>query len=145
MNPIDWTNPNAQVTEHFTVKDLCFLHAWGRLATEADGADFAKLEVLAQKAEQVRSMLGVPMNVHCGFRSAQYNIDQGILLPTGKDVHQMCLAVDFDALPSLSIAATKFALLPHLEALGIRIEYGTTTWVHFDLHAPGPSGRYFHV
>lgn len=142
---IDWANPETLVTEHFTVRDLCWLHAWGRLATEADGADFGKLLILAQKVEQVRAILGVPMNSHCCFRSAKYNIAQGILLPTGLDVHALNEALDFDASPHLSIQQIKDLLLPHLESLGIRLEFGTTSWVHIDLRAPGPSGRYFHV
>jgi len=77
------------------------------------------------------------------FRSPQYNIEQKILLPTGMDVHAMNLACDFDASPNLTIQQVKDILEPQLETLGIRMERGTTTWVHVDLRQPGPSGRYF--
>lgn len=142
---IDWTNPKSQVTTHFTVRDLCWLHNWNRLATAEDGVDFDKLMDLANTLEAVRAILGCPMNAHCGFRSAAYNIEQKILLPTGKDVHQMSIAFDFDCGAKLSIEQVKVQLVPHLEALGIRLEFGTTTWAHVDKRAPGPSGRYFHV
>lgn len=142
---MDWTNPTDHVTDHFTVKDCLFLHNWNRLATQDDGADFDKLLVLCQKLEEIRALLNCPMNVHCTFRSPEYNKEQSILLPTGMDVHAMNLACDFDCGPQLSIQQTKDLLQPQLDTLGIRMEFGTTTWVHIDLHAPGPSGRYFHV
>jgi hypothetical protein len=142
---IDWTNPDCQVTDHFTVNDALCLHSWNRLATEDDGADLSKLQVLCQKLEEVRAALGCPMNVHCMFRSKEYNIEQGILLPTGNDVHAQSLACDFDCNSTMSIQDVKDKLEPMLEQLGIRMEFGTTTWVHVDLRAPGPSGRYFHV
>jgi len=139
----DWTNPQDQVTPHFTVNDCLMLHEWNRLATEADGADFDKITALCQVLEQVRSALGVPMNVHCIFRSTAYNLAQNILPPTGLDVHAMNLACDFDCGSALSIQQVKDALEPLLDQLGIRMERGTATWVHVDLHAVGPSGRYF--
>lgn len=146
MDEIDWTDPEAAVTEHFKVKDLIMLHAWGRLANESDGFDEvmqSKAVVLAQKAEEVRGILGCPMNSHCGLRTVAYNQSQKIV--PAADVHSMMLALDFDCNPVMSIDAIKAKLEPHLEALGIRMEFGTTTWVHFDLKAPGPSGHYFHV
>lgn len=141
---IDWTNPKDKVTEHFTVNDCLMLHNWNRLATDADGADFNALQTLCNKLEEVRTLLNCSMNVHCMFRSKEYNIEQGILLPTGDDVHAMNLAVDFDCGPNLTIQQVKDILEPQLEVLGIRMEFGTTTWVHIDLHPVG-NARYFHI
>src|SRR5271170_6667661 len=98
---IDWTNPTDQVSEHFSVNDCLMLHSWNRLATQDDGADFDKLTALCQILEQIRSTLNCPMNVHCMFRSTQYNLEQNILPPTGLDVHAMNLACDFDCNGSL--------------------------------------------
>ena len=140
---IDWTDPAAQVTDHFTVGDALTLHNWGRIATEEDGADFAKLLALCQKMEEVRAALGCPINVHCMFRSKKYNLEQGILKPTGDDVHARSEACDFDCNGHLTIQQVKDKLEPKLEELGIRMEKGTTSWVHIDLRLPGPSGRYF--
>jgi hypothetical protein len=140
---IDWTNPTDQVTEHFTVNDALMLHEWNRLATEGDGADFDKLTALCQMLERVRVILGCPILVHCMFRSTAYNLAQNILPPTGLDVHAMNLACDFDCGSVLTIQEIKDTLEPLLDQLGIRMERGTTTWVHVDLHAVGPSGRYF--
>ena|ERR1017187_3166544 len=140
----DWTNPQDSVTAHFSVSDACMLHNWNRLATTADGADFDKLAALCQVMETVRAALGVPMNVHCMYRSPAYNLEQGILKPTGMDVHAMNMACDFDCGSAMSIQAVKDALEPQLESLGIRMEFGTTSWVHVDTHPVG-NARYFHV
>src|SRR5271169_2535406 len=73
---IDFTNPKSLISEHFTVGELCMLHAWGRLATEEDGLDKSKIIMLAHMAEEVRGFLGLPIVVHCGFRSVAYNKSQ---------------------------------------------------------------------
>jgi hypothetical protein len=141
----DWTNPTDSVTEHFTVNDALMLHNWNRLGTEADGADFDALTELCQKMEEIRAILNCPINVHSMFRSKEYNLEQGILKPTGYDVHAMNQACDFDANGHYTIQQVKDLLVPQLDSLGIRLEFGTTSWVHVDLHQVGPSGRYFHV
>lgn len=132
---IDWTNQECAVTEHFSVKDCLFLHHWGRLATADDGADMAKLLTLCQKLEEVRALFaGFPMNVHCMFRSPQYNKEIGA---PANDVHSMSLACDFDCGPNFTTDAAKAVLVPELERLGIRMENNGagSSWVHIDLHA----------
>ena len=143
MSDIDWTNASCQVTDHFTVKDCLWLHEWNRLATSDDGVDLDQVLATAQMMETIRTALGCPISVHCMFRSTAYNIEQKILLPTGKDVHSMSIACDFDCNSTMSIQDVKDKLEPQLESLVIRMERGTTTWVHCDSRAPGPSGRYF--
>jgi hypothetical protein len=139
---MDWTNSSDQVTEHFSVGDALTLHAENRLATEADGADFDKLTTLCQKMEEIRDALGCPINVHCMFRSQAYNTSQGI--KPAADVHSMNLACDFDTDGSHTIDEARAILEPLLEQLGIRMEQGSPTWVHIDLH-PVVNARYFSV
>jgi hypothetical protein len=144
MPTIDWTDPDCQVTDHFTVRDCLWLHgSYNRLATEDDGVDLDKMLTLCQVLEQVREILGCAMNVHCMFRSQAYNQSQGI--HPAADVHSMSEACDFDCGSALTIQEVKDKLEPVLGKLGIRMEKGTTTWVHVDLHKVGPSGRYFTV
>ena len=138
---INWTDGECQVTEHFKVKDCLTLHSWGRLATEADGADFNKLVALCSKMEQIREILNAEINVHSMFRSVAYNQSEGIR--PAADVHSMSLAIDFDCNGSYSIEQVKEKIEPLLSQYGIRLEKGTVTWVHVDLHSVGPSGRYF--
>ena len=127
MNTLDWTNPECMVSKYFSVNNCLLLHNWNRLATPEDGFDPNQLMTLCVKLDQVREILGFPLNIHCMFRSKQYNIEQSILLPTGADVHSMSLAVDFDCGPNLTIDQVKDILRPQLEELGIRMEFGTTT------------------
>jgi uncharacterized protein YcbK (DUF882 family) len=129
---IDFTNPNDSITEHFTVNDALMLHNWSRLGTEADGADFDKLNTLCQKLEEVRTLLGCPMNVHCCFRSADYN---KLIGANPNDPHSRSAACDFDCNPNLTCDQVKDILMPHLEELGIRMEDNGSgaSWVHIDL------------
>ena len=138
---IDWSDPSEHVTDHFTVKDCLFLHHWNRLATIGDGANLDALVRLCEKLEDIRGILACPMNVHCMFRSPEYN--RMIGAPT-TDVHSMSQACDFDCLPDLSSDAVKLALRPHLEILGIRMEDNgpNSSWVHIDIHPVGRA-RFF--
>jgi len=138
---IDWTDPKSQVTEHFNVSDMCMLHQWGRLATVEDGCDFDKLIQLAFMLEKVRALLGVPMRVHCAFRSAEYNLRIGA---PAHDVHSLCEACDFDCSPHLTTDEVKAKLLPELEAMGIRLEDNGpgASWCHIDVH-PVIHARFF--
>jgi hypothetical protein len=141
---IDWTNPECQVTPHFTVNDCLMLHAFNRLATEDDGADFGLLTTLCQTLEQIRAILNAPMNVHCIYRSQAYNQAQNII--PAEDVHSMSLACDFDANEAMTTDAVKALLMPQLESLGIRMENNGAgaSWIHVDLH-PIISERFFNV
>jgi hypothetical protein len=134
---IDWTDENCQVTSHFTVKDCIYLHQWNKLAE--DGYDPDKLIRLCQMLETIRAILGCPMNIHSIYRSPEYNKLIGAI---PNDVHSMNLAADFDCNPHLTIQEVKDKLEPMLESLGIRMERGTTSWVHIDLH-PVIHQRYF--
>ncbi len=137
---IDFTDPKARITEHFTVKDALTLHSWKRLATHVDGVDFTKIVILCEKLEEIRALLSCGMNVHCMFRSQDYNKSQGI--HPLNDVHSMSLACDFDCSPHMTISEVHAILEPKLEELGIRMEQNTPTWVHVDLH-PVVHARYF--
>jgi hypothetical protein len=130
---IDWTSPDCKVTEHFTVADACMLHSWNRLAIETDGCNDAmkaKLIILCSKMEEIRTFLGCPINVHCMFRSQQYN--QEVVKAIPNDVHAQGLACDFDSNGSMTIDEVHAKLEPVLEQLGIRMEKNTATWVHID-------------
>lgn len=144
---MDWTNPADHVTSHFTVADAAMLHSFNRLATPADGMNPDKLIVLCQKMEQVRDVLSqafgkdCPLNVHCMYRSPEYNKQIGA---PPNDVHSFSEACDFDCGQHLTIAQVQAILEPQLEALGIRMERNTPSWVHVDVHPVGHA-RYFYA
>lgn len=138
-----WNNPESKITQNFTVKDALWLGLWKRLATEKDGIDDAIKDELVktlQMLEQVRSILCGPILVSSCYRPLAYSPLVG---GYAGDVHCKGLAVDFVPGGPLSIRSAKDLMHPHLESLNIRMELGTTTWIHCDRREPGPSGRYF--
>jgi hypothetical protein len=140
---IDWNSPDSKVTEHFTVGDACMLHSWNRLASDIDGFTpqmKANMITLCQKMEEIRTFLGCSMNVHCMFRSQQYN--QEVVKAIPNDVHAQGLACDFDCNEAMTIDELHAKLEPVLEQYGIRMERNTPTWCHLDLHPVG-NARYF--
>ena len=140
MNNINWSDPNFNITPHFTVGEAITLHNWNRLATKDDG--FVPIDIIqtCEMMEKIRDFLGCAINVHCMYRSSAYNLEIGSL---EHDVHSLSMACDWDASPTLSIEETKEKLIPKLEEFDIRMEKGTTTWIHTDWRMAGPSGRYF--
>ena len=144
---IDWTDPLCPITTHFLVGEAITLHAWNRLATEEDGLTDeikAKIVKTCHMLESIRSILGCGLNIHCIFRSQKYN--QEVVKVPAKyidDVHARGEAADWDALPHYTIEQAKEKIRPKLEELNIRLEAGTTTWLHNDWHQVGPSGREF--
>ena len=141
---IDWTDPSQKVSQHFTVGEAITLHSWNRLATLEDGLTEdvkAQLVKTCQIMDEVRETIGVPINVNCTFRSVKYN--QEVLHSLPNDVHAKGMAIDFDCNSKLTIEQTKEKVRPLLAKLNIRMEGGTTTWIHLDTKAVGPSGREF--
>jgi len=144
MSTLDWTDGSCMVSKYFSVANCLTLHSWNRLATPEDGFNQNQLLTLCVKLDQVREILGFPMNVHCIFRSQAYNTSQNI--SPAADVHSMSLACDFDVGPHLTTDEVKAKLLPMLEELGIRMENNGpgAAWVHIDIH-PVIHNRYFTV
>lgn len=140
---IDWNNPKCPITQHFTVEDACMLHSWNRLANESDGLDDqmkAKLVILCKKMEEIRAFLGCSMNVHCIFRSQQYNKE--VVKANPNDPHSRGMAIDFDANQTMTIDELHAKLEPVLEQYGLRMERNTPTWCHLDT-CPVVHARYF--
>lgn len=144
MAEINWSDPESQISEHFTVHEALFLPTWGRLATEADGlTDEIKnnLVNLCFIMEKVRILIGFPINVHCMYRPSTYSKLVGGSLT---DVHTQGMAIDYDCNPNLSCDQVKAILIPQLKALNIRMENNGSgaLWIHNDIHSVG-NARYF--
>lgn len=140
---INWSDPHYTVTDHFTVHDCIWLPHWGRLANESDGLDISmKDQILqtAEMAEEIRAIFNCPMLVTSMFRPKIYSPLVG---GNEHDVHTKGLAIDFTTHPHLTIESAKNLLRPHLAALDIRMEKGTSNWIHIDRREVGPSGREF--
>lgn len=131
---MDWGTPDQMVSQYFSVQEALWLHHWGRLATEEDGLTEEvkqNLFTLCALLDKIRDYLTHPMNVTSMYRSQVYNHILGIN-PTA-DVHNMGMAVDFTC-PGLTVKEVQDKLRPVLETYGIRMEKGTDTWVHLDIH-----------
>ena len=93
---IDWTDPKAQVSKHFTVHEAIYLPTWGRLATETDGLTDevkANLITLFAKMDIVREYFGKPINVHVTYRPEEYN---KLIGGAPMSAHKFGKACDFD-------------------------------------------------
>lgn len=145
MNGVDWDDPTSQVSKYFTVHDCLYLPTWKRMATEDDGATQAVKDNLIQlcmKMDILRDLFGCAINVHCTYRPPEYSVAVG---GSEHDVHTVGEAMDFDCNPNMDIETIRDKILNEnkLEELNIRMEKGTTSWIHIDTRKPGPSGRHF--
>jgi len=148
---LSWTNPAARVTDNFVVRECCWLPSWGVMHVP-DSHEQANLIKTCLLLEKVRALVGKPVRVHCMIRPRVTSSPGG--LHDGQDynsfvggapqsAHVVGLAADFDV-PGMSCDDLRELLFPHLEALGCRMENSPhSAWVHLDLRAPGPGGRYF--
>ena len=131
---IDWTNPDCNITQNFKVKEAITLHHWNRLADESDGLDDQMKENLiktCEMMEKIRSFLGIPLNIHCMFRSEDYNKLIGAPV---NDPHSRGQAADYDGNPDISCDEIKVKLMSQLDPMSIRMEdngHGAS-WVHCD-------------
>jgi zinc D-Ala-D-Ala carboxypeptidase len=140
---IDWTDFNCPVTAHFKVSDCLWLGQWARLANAYDGLTEqieARLLSVCTAAEQVRSMLGVPMLTTSMYRPPTYSPLVG---GSATDVHTQGMAMDF--IPGkMTTDQAKAIIMPAMEQLSIRMEDNGTnaSWIHIDV-APVGHKRFF--
>jgi zinc D-Ala-D-Ala carboxypeptidase len=128
-----------QISEHFTLQEMCFSEAAARLAIDNTPAPEA-LENLFRTAatmEAMRTLLGaMPINVHSGYRSPQLNRAVG-----GADTSAHCrgLACDF-VCPAFGtpMEVARTILSSTIEYDQLILEYG---WVHVGLAQTGMSLR----
>jgi zinc D-Ala-D-Ala carboxypeptidase len=128
-----------QLSEHFTLEELCFSEAAARLGTDNTPAA-AEIENLARTAatmEAIRALLGaMPINVHSGYRSLQVNRAVG---GVDSSAHCMGLACDF-VCPAFGTP-----LEVALAILSSAIEYDQLIrefgWVHVGLAQAGMPAR----
>lgn len=145
----DWTDPTSKVSNHFTVRECTWLPSWGCCHQPSD-AEKAALTRMAQKMDQIRDLVGKPINIHVWIRPQHANCpgndndggDYNALVGgAAHSAHVPGLAVDWDC--GEDCDTTRATLLPHLETLGIRMENKPAgRWVHTDVMPPNPH-RFF--
>lgn len=143
---IDWTKPESQITEHFTVKDALWLPQLKRLANEEDGLNDkikANLVDLFSRMEKVRDILGCPVAVICAYRPPVYNALVG---GAPRSAHMEGRAVDWSPHGMCCCDRARELLLPKLAEIGLRVEnLPKSVWVHCDTRIPPPGGAYFFI
>jgi len=122
-----------RLTEHFTLEELTrSATADSRGIDNTPGSEhLPNIERLAAKLEEVRALLGQPMLISSGFRSAALNKAVG---GSATSDHANGLAADFTA-PGFGRVAQVAAAI---EASGIEFdqliyEQGSTEWVHLGI------------
>lgn len=161
---IDWNDPDAHVTPHFTVREALLLPRWDALHSPTY-TEKANIQVMAGRMEDVRALLDMPVHVHCWIRPAHANLKHPAnderhrqhdgedynALVRGRDgsMHIVGGAVDFhvgDYTTSARCRTVRSIILPHLERLGLRMEDYDGPWLHLDMKRVRAGGkRYFHV
>lgn len=140
---IDWKDPKAKASDHFTVGELIWLPQWRRLAVDTDGLDYRvkrQLLTFAKRMDRVRVYLGYPIAVHCWYRPPAYN---SLVKGARYSAHQcqgIWSAVDFhatgfDGIEGCSIMRAK--ILPMLDSWEMRMEKISGPWIHLDSKVPG--------
>lgn len=133
-----------EISKYFDWSEVLFLPKWHRHGVEGDGLTDEILQNcinLAEKLELVRAVFEQPMVTHCWYRPPAYSV----LVGGGEhDVHTQGYAWD-GHIVGMSCPEAMVKLEPLLDQLEIRMEHGTTTWIHLD-NAPLKLGhkRYFY-
>jgi hypothetical protein len=146
---IDWTDPSAKISKHFTVKEALWLPSWQVMHIPSEEEKSNILEQ-AKKMDMVRDFLSVGLNVHCWLRpvlnnptSLHHGQDYNAFVKGAKNsAHKIGKATDYDA-QGLNCDNVRAELEPKLEEFGIRMErLDHSNWVHNDC-APVIAKRYF--
>ena len=127
------------MSPHFTLDELTFSQTAQRKRIDNTPNDEARdnLLTLASALEEVRSLLGAPMNISSGYRSPKLNAAVG---GAKHSAHMRGLAADFIA-PRFGSPAE---IVAKIEASTINfdqciVEFGR--WVHFAVPPAGEKGR----
>lgn len=154
MNSINWNDPTANVSPHFTVREALLLPRWNLLHNPTDKEKEA-IRRMADKMEEIRAVLGLPISVHCWIRPTKVNAPDSphhgkdynaFVGGTKGSMHIKGLAADFHVLGyggSVQCHAMRVRLVPHLESLGIRLEDKYGPWLHVDLRTVPAGGKRF--
>ena len=149
FNSIDWTNPEAMVSDHFSVRETCLLPSWGVIHVPSD-EEKANIYKHACKMDIVREQIGKPIHVHCWIRpkvancpGSQYN-GQDYNAHVGGASHSshiLGLAIDFDIGEDCNENRKQWE--PMLEKWDMRMENLAGPWVHLSSDWEPGKTRFF--
>lgn len=132
-------NSFMNLSEHFTLEELCFSEAAERLGLDntPSAAIIANLGRVAEVMEAIRARLGdKAIVVHSGYRSVEVNRAVG---GVGASAHCLGLACDF-ASPAFGtpVEVALAIVRSGIEYDQLILEYG---WVHVGVASPGMLSR----
>jgi hypothetical protein len=151
FSEINWEDPDAKISKHFTVKQALLLPRWGVMHRPSAEEQLHILDQ-AERMDKVQEMLGVEhkIKVHCWIRpkvancpGSKYNGQNYNALVKGapRSAHIKGQAVDFSVPSFGSCDAVRSHILPGLTAIPLRLELNPgSNWVHLDAY-PGPHFR----
>ena len=131
---INWDDPTAKISQHFTVKEALWLPSWNRMANASDGLNDEiknNLVVLFNKLDSVREYFNKPMIAHCAYRPPAYN---SLVGGAAKSSHMLGRAFDFHVQDlDCDIARSKIMSDHKLEIWNLRMEMNPGgNWLHLD-------------
>lgn len=142
---MDEIDPKSQISKYFTWKEALWLPRWDRMADESDGLNaqvMDSLKVLFAKMDVVREYFGAPIIVHVCYRPEEYN---KLIGGAPQSAHRLGMAVDF-SIKGISCDDARKKIMDEkmLEIWNMRMEdLPGSNWIHLDIRAPGPAGRFF--
>jgi hypothetical protein len=150
---IDWKDPKAPISTHFTVKDALYLPSWQIMHIPSE-AEQAKILVTAQFMEVVREFLGRPINVHVWTRPVCVNAPgtsysgrnyNALVGGAANSAHIYGDAVDWNP-SSMVCDEARHLLQPKLVEFGLRMENKPgSNWVHLDNRPVLPGHNRFFI
>jgi hypothetical protein len=151
MNTINWKNPEAMISTHFSVKEALWLPRWSTMHIP-DEKDQEFIIETAKRMDMVRNFLGSPIIPFCWIRpysancpdSKYHGMDYNKLVGGAQQSMHLCGgAVDWYTTESCDIIREK--LVPKLEEFNIRMEnLPNANWIHCDIKFVGYGmNRYF--
>lgn len=139
IHEIDWNDPKAKITSSFTVHEACWLNSVNCLYWPTI-VERRYLYTLCHVMEEIRTLLGKPIIVHCMIRPDWYN---ALISGSDKSQHILGKACDFHV-RGMSCDAVREILRKNADKLGICIEDTPgSSWVHVDIGDPRPNGGRF--
>jgi zinc D-Ala-D-Ala carboxypeptidase len=138
-------DPKALISDHFSYREALWLPSWNRMAAEEDGLTveiIGNLKQLFFDMDMVRAYFGQPIIVHCAYRPVAYNMEVN---GAKNSPHILGMACDFH-IESIDCDQAKQRILDDrmLSTWNMRMEQGTTNWLHLDTRlVPDGGKRYF--
>lgn len=155
MEDIDWNDPKCKISKYFTVHEALWLPSF-RCYHNPTEEERREIVMLAKTIDIIRLRIGRPIIVHCWIRPTSVNAcntryhgknyNKYIGSTSTKSAHIFGMGVDFHVSGFAGPKGCEIIrqkILPLLEGLNIRMEYGPDCpWIHIDT-APVKISRFF--